>query len=106
MPEIIGNVRAQIDPRCLEILELVGCVVENGYVHGIVPKFRGVTLDQWIDLYDNHPTEFAEVLTICESDFPTFCALLAKVVGKGGGGPQPYTFNKAKDPGSWQRGGG
>lgn len=96
MPEIIGNVRAQIDPRCLEILELVGCVVENGYVHGIVPKFRGVTLDQWIELYDSHPNEYAELVTICESDFPTFCALLAKVVGKGGGGPQPYTFNNAQ----------
>ena len=91
-----NHVSAQIHPRALEILALIGIEVPEGYKHGLVPNFRGVPLEKWIELHDQHALAFAELLAICESDFPTWCALLAKVVPKGGGGTGPFIFNNAQ----------
>ena len=91
-----ASVRAQIAPRAHEILGVVGIVVPDGYQHSLLPNWRGVPFDVWLDLHDNHYDLYTELLTICESDFPTWCALLARIVGKGGGGTHPFIFNNSQ----------
>lgn len=97
-------VRSQIEPRAHEILGLVGFVVERGFrvapdgceraAYG--PRFRGVPLRVWQQLAAQKNAEFWELVSICERSFPTWCALLAKVVVKGGGEPQPFILNNAQ----------
>ena len=91
-----ASVRAQIHPRAHEILAVVNVVVPEGYQHSLLPNFRGVPLEAWRDLHDNRYDLYTELLTICEADFPTWCALLARIVGKGGGGTHPYIFNNSQ----------
>lgn len=94
-------VRAQIAPRAHEILSLVGVVVEPGFrldLKGIEragwgPKFRGLSETEWQTLYVKQPRAFHELVRICEEDFPTWSALMAKVAPKGGGEPHPFIFN-------------
>jgi hypothetical protein len=103
-PTIVGErdiVRAQIAPRAHEILNLVGIVVEAGFRpdrKGVErpawgPKFRGVPEAKWAELLQRFKPAFWELVHICESDFPTWCALLASVAPKGGGEPVPFIFN-------------
>jgi hypothetical protein len=94
-------VRAQVAPRAHEILSLVGVVVEPGFRpdrKGVErpawgPKFRGVPEAKWDELFQRFKPAFWELVHICESDFPTWCALLATVSPKGGGEPIPFIFN-------------
>lgn len=94
-------VRAQIAPRAHELLALVGIVVEAGFNldrKGVErpawgPKFRGVPEAKWAELLQRFPKAFWELVQICESDFPTWSALLCSVAPKGGGEPVPFIFN-------------
>jgi hypothetical protein len=94
-------VRAQISPAAHEILGLVGVEVERGFRKdrkGVErpawgPRFRGVPEEKWAELLARFPKAFWELVAICESDFPTWSALLAKVAPKGGGEPHPFIFN-------------
>jgi hypothetical protein len=93
-------VRAQIHPRAHDILALVGVVVEPGFNpdrKGIErpawgPKFRGVPEHKWDELLRRFPKAFWELDALCRSDFPTWCAILAHVVPKGGGEAHPAIF--------------
>jgi hypothetical protein len=94
-------VRAQVAPRAHEILAFVGVTVEPGFRkdrHGVEragwgPKFRGIPEAKWDELLRRFPNAFWELVAICESDFPTWSALLATVAPKGGGEPTPFIFN-------------
>lgn len=93
-------VRAQIAPRAHEILQLVGIVVEPGFNKdddGIEraawgPAFKGIGDAKWLELLTRFKNAFWELVAICESDFPTWSALMARVVPKGGGESQPFIF--------------
>lgn len=93
-------VRAQIAPRAHAILSLVGIVVPPGFNKdddGIEraawgPVFRGIPEAKWDELFKRFPKAFWELVTICENDFPTWSALLGKVVPKGGGESHPFIF--------------
>lgn len=93
-------VRAQVHPRAHEILSLVDIAVEPGFrpdKKGVErpawgPKFRGVSEDKWLELLKRFPNAFWELEGICRTDFPTWAALLGKVVPKGGGESQPFIF--------------
>jgi hypothetical protein len=95
-------VRAQIADRAHEILSLAGFFVAPGFRKdpegqerfSYGPNFRGVPTAAWQWLFANRNAEFWELIAICERDYGTWCALLAKVVIKGGGQPQPYIWNK------------
>jgi hypothetical protein len=94
-------VRAQIAPRAHDILALVGLTVEPGFRKdrkGVEraawgPNFRGVPEATWAQLLARFPKAFWELVTLCESDFPTWSALFARVAPKGGGDPHPFIFN-------------
>jgi hypothetical protein len=93
-------VRAQVAPRAHELLKIVGIVVEPGFNKdddGIEraawgPVFRGISDAKWDELYKRFPNGFWELVSICESDFPTWSALMGKVVPKGGGESFPFIF--------------
>ena len=97
-------VRAQVEPRAHDILQIAGFVMPAGFrpdARGVErpaygPKFQGLPFRVWQTLLANHPSEFWEMVSICERSFPTWCALLAKVVHKGGGAAQPFIFNTAQ----------
>jgi hypothetical protein len=94
-------VRAQVAPRAHDLLGLVDVYVEPGFRpdrKGIErpawgPKFRGVPEEKWAELLRRFPKALWELVGICESDFPTWCALLGSVAPKGGGSPHPFIFN-------------
>jgi hypothetical protein len=94
-------VRAQVAPRAHQLLRHVGIEIEPGFRSdrkGIEraawgPKFRGVPEAKWEELLRRFPSAFWELVAICESDFPTWAALLASVAPKGGGEPIPFIFN-------------
>jgi len=94
-------VRAQVAPRAHELLGLVGVTVEPGFRldrKGVEraawgPNFRGVPEEKWAELLNRFPKAFWELVNICEADFPTWSALLARVAPKGGGQPHPFIFN-------------
>ena len=95
------TVRAQIAPRAHALLAHVGITVESGFRKdrkGVEraawgPVFRGVPESKWDELFRRFPNAFWELVSICESDFPTWSALLAMVAPKGGGTPHPFIFN-------------
>jgi hypothetical protein len=94
-------VRAQIAPRAHEILAFVDFVIPAGFNldrKGVErpawgPKFTGVPDAKWEELLRRFPNAFWELIELCESDFPTWSALLGKVAPKGGGEPIPFIFN-------------
>jgi hypothetical protein len=94
-------VTEQITPRAHAILALVGFTVEAGFRRdrkGVErpawgPNFRGVPKEVWEALLRQRSDAFWELVSICEADFPTWSALLAKVAPKGGGEPHPFIFN-------------
>ena len=59
----------------------------------LAEQFRGVPEAKWDELFQRFKSAFWELVHICESDFPTWCALLATVSPKGGGEPIPFIFN-------------
>jgi hypothetical protein len=93
-------VRAQIHPRAHEILSFVGIVVEPGFNKdrkGVErpawgPQFKGISEAKWLELLTRFPNAFWELEGICRRDFPTWSALLGKVVPKGGGDAYPFIF--------------
>lgn len=101
---VFDVVTGQIEPRAREILALVDFDVAPGFrkdKHGVEraaqgPNFTGVPTVVWSALATKHGAAFWELVSICERSFPTWCALLAKVVVKGGGLPQPFIFNNAQ----------
>lgn len=95
-PITFDPVRPQIHPRAHEIMALVGIEVPAGYEYGVMPRWKGIPLEGWQMLVQHYPNEYVELVGLCEGDFPTFCALLAKVVPKGGGGTSPFIFNNAQ----------
>lgn len=94
-------VRAQVHPRAHELLACVGVTIEAGFRpdrKGVErpawgPKFRGIPEATWDELFRRFHKAFWELISICEADFPTWCALLASVAPKGGGEPHPFIFN-------------
>lgn len=92
----LDPVRSQVVGRAHEILGLIGVEIEPGFTPGRIPHFLGLSTGQWLQLGLDHPAEFYELVRICESDFPTFSALLLKVVPKGGGRVSPFIFNNAQ----------
>jgi hypothetical protein len=101
MTESYDPVRSQIEPRAHQILNMVDFSVPPGFNlddHGIPrfsygPKFTGVPFGVWATLLSRHPQQFWELVSLCEASFPTWCALLGRVVVKGAGAPQPMIFN-------------
>ena len=95
-------VLAQIDPRAREILGLVGFEIAPGFRcdrKGIErfswgPNFTGVPENVWEVLLARKPALFWELVGICERDFPTWAALMAKIASKDNTGePMPFIFN-------------
>jgi hypothetical protein len=93
-------VRCQIHPRAHELLSVVGITVEPGFRKdddGIErsawgPNFPGIPDAKWSELLGRFPKAFWELEGICRADFPTWAALLGKVVPKGGGESHPFIF--------------
>ena len=96
------QVLAQIDPRARQILASVGFNIPPGFRRdrkGVErfmwgPNFTGVPEETWEILLAKRPRDFWELVTICERDFPTWAALMAKVASKDNvGEPRPFIFN-------------
>lgn len=86
---------AQIEPRALAILGEAGFDVPPGKRRDGSPEFRGIPPETWKDL-EARPALLEELTEICRRDFPTFCALMLKVVSKGGAGTHPLIYNNGQ----------
>lgn len=86
------KVRDQIHDRALSIIDPFYKIPE-GYTDAGIPVFQGLPLDVWMAIHDKKPKQFAELIDILRSDFPTYAALCLKVFAKKVGHLVPFFFN-------------
>jgi hypothetical protein len=88
-------IRQQVHPRALEILNPFFKVQEGYDVNG-VPHYTGVPTEVWSNLRINHRKLYDELLTILQSDYPSFAALVQKIWAKKVGHRIPFIFNRTQ----------
>ena len=97
---VIDHTRSQIDPEALSIIESTGHHVmpgrRNPEARDFSPNWDGLTTKWWLDLQAKNPKSFYRLVSICEEDFPTFCAVLLKVYNKTVSRTHPFIFNSAQ----------
>jgi hypothetical protein len=86
----------QITPEAYEIVTSNGGVIAPGRRDDLTPAFRGLPNSWWQKLHDTNPQAFVKLVSICRRDFPTFCALMAKIVNRLDMSKTPFIFNNGQ----------
>ena len=83
----------QITPEAYEIVTANGGVIAPGRRDDLTSNFRGLSNPWWQHLHDANPQAFVQLIAICRKDFPTFCALMLKIVNRLDMGKTPLIWN-------------
>lgn len=87
-------VRQQIRPDALAIIDAIEPIPE-GYDESGDPLWRGISLDAW-QLLASRPDTLVALVTICQTHFPTACAVLLKLRSRRSGAVIPLIYNRAQ----------
>lgn len=72
----------QILPAAYELITANGGHIPPGLRDDRTTVFRGLSNPWWQHLYNTNPKAFVQLISICRHDFPTFCAILLKIVNR------------------------
>lgn len=86
----------QILPEAYELVVGNGGSIPSGMRDDRSPNFRGLEDAWWQRLYERNPQAFVKLLAICRSDFPTFCALLLRIVSRLDMLKTPFVWNSGQ----------
>lgn len=90
------RVHAQINPEAWTICARNGFEIEKGFRDDKSPNFRGLPEAWWARLLQFNPNDFKHLIAICKADFPTYCALLLKVVSRLTAETIPFIWNEGQ----------
>jgi hypothetical protein len=90
------RVHAQISKDALDICGRNGAVIVPGFREDKSPVFRGLTERWWRDLLRTNVADFRALVAICRADFPTYCALLLRILNRLTQETAPFIWNEGQ----------
>lgn len=90
------RVHAQIDREALDICGRNGASIPPGFRADKSPHFRGLSQAWWEQLLRRNPADFLRLVAICRTDYPTYCALLLRVLNRLTQETTPFIWNEGQ----------
>lgn len=87
----------QILPEAFDLVTRNGGLIPPGVRDDRSPNFRGLDDAWWQRLYETKPEDFVRLIIICKRDYPTFCALLLRIVSRLDMQLTPFIWNSGQN---------
>lgn len=84
-----------IDPEAFALIQKHGFPIPPGRLDD-KPRFRGMPQTWWESLLQNDHAAFNRLVQICMNDFPTYSALLLRIVSRQTAETQPFIWNNGQ----------